>query len=154
MRKVRHGTARIELMMTPMIDVVFQLLIFFMLMPSFGTTEGYLPTNLPDVGPGPQEVRPPPSNELRIDLWHVEADRQLVSGAVTISLNRERLSDYRELRAKLRLACEGLAARNVNMDKVPVLIAPDMTVWHKHVVAAFDAAIDAGYRDIRFTVPQ
>jgi biopolymer transport protein ExbD len=36
----------------------------------------------------------------------------------------------------------------------PLIIAFDQAVEHRHVVAAFDAAVAAGFKDIRFTVPK
>ena len=47
--------SRMPLPMTGMIDCVFQLLIFFMLMPSYAAVEGYLTTNLP-TDPGPRDL--------------------------------------------------------------------------------------------------
>jgi len=35
------------LQMAPMIDIVFNLVVFFVLMPSFEAGDGFLPTNLP-----------------------------------------------------------------------------------------------------------
>ncbi len=52
--------------MTPMIDVVFQLLIFFMLTMQFKEVEGKLLSQLPKIGPGPGEA--PPREELRIAI--------------------------------------------------------------------------------------
>ena len=49
---------------------------------------------------------------------------------------------------------EASGAGEEKLKKFPVLISPDMVVWHKHVVAAFDGAIDAGFKNIQFTVPK
>jgi biopolymer transport protein ExbD len=52
--------------MTPMIDIVFQLLIFFMLTMQFQEVEGKLLSQLPKVGT--QSTPAPPREELRIVL--------------------------------------------------------------------------------------
>lgn len=155
-KKQKRYASHVELNMVPMIDVVFQLLIFLMVMPSSGDTEGYLPTNLPE-GLGQQAAAVVPNkNEFRIDLLHVEP-YDTNKGEVIIRLNGEQLGSNGDLRNKLRAAHQVLAGSGVDaekMDKIPVLISPDMGVWHKHVVAAFDSAVDAGFKNIQFTVPK
>ena len=145
----KRGRGRMELQMTPLIDIVFNLVIFFILMPSFQSTEGYLPTNLPGGGSSPIDW-PPPKPALRVNLRHVEpwAEHR---DEVRIVLNSEELPGYGALRGRLRGARRSL--RDSPM-QAAVVIAPDQVVQHKHVVAAFDAAIDAGFKDIRFTVPK
>lgn len=142
----KRGRGRMELQMTPMIDIVFNLVIFFILMPSFQSTEGYLPTNLPAGG----HTGPEPLPALRIDLRHVEPWAEHRDEA-RIVLNSEELPGYGALRGRLREARRNL--RDSPM-QAAVVIAPDRVVQHKHVVAAFDAAIDAGFKNIRFTVPK
>jgi biopolymer transport protein ExbD len=149
--KHRRGVKRVELAMTPMIDIVFNLVIFFLLMPSFEAAEGYLPTNLPNTMG--DDLSAPSPDGIRIDLEHVERGRNSASQA-RVYLNRELVGDVATLRARLRETGRRLSASNASGKKPPVTIAPDMAVWHKHVVAAFDAAIDAGFTDIRFTPPQ
>ena len=147
----KRGRGRMELQMTPMIDIVFNLVIFFILMPSFQSTEGYLPTNLPGGGQiGPE---PAPGQVLRVNLRHVEpwAEHR---DEVRIVLNSEELPGYGALRERLREARRSLRGSPVQAPVAAVVIAPDQVVQHKHVVAAFDAAIDAGFKDIRFTVPK
>ena len=147
----KRGRGRIELQMTPMIDIVFNLVIFFILMPSFQSTEGYLPTNLP--GGGRTGPEPPQRPAHRVDLRHVEpwAEHR---DEVRIVLNSEELPGYGALRERLRAARRSLWGSPRQAAVAAVVIAPDQAVWHKHVVAAFDAAIDAGFKDIRFTVPK
>jgi biopolymer transport protein ExbD len=55
--------------MTPMIDVIFQLLIFFLLTLKFSTQEGKMLSHLPkDKGLAPSDVVNPEINEVRIAL--------------------------------------------------------------------------------------
>jgi len=53
----------------------------------------------------------------------------------------------------LRTALEGFQSRGIAPDH-PVLIAPQMSVKHKWVVKAFDAAILARFTNIHFAVPR
>ncbi len=47
LRRRRQATRRMQLQMVPMIDVVFLLLIFFLLSANFRSKEGFLPAELP-----------------------------------------------------------------------------------------------------------
>ena len=139
--------------MTPMIDVTFNLLIFFILTPSFDQTEGYLTTNLPKSSgpnPGPQvtEVR------LKVELFDVSQDGQYVDGAknefcsITFNETQNLGANFDALRAALEeKRAAGLAATT------PILISPTMACRHKWVVRAFDAAVAARYTNIQFSVP-
>ena len=58
--------------MTPMIDVVFQLLVFFLVSMKFKTLDMKIQANLPkDVGPSPEIVVPKPEVKLVARLDHV-----------------------------------------------------------------------------------
>jgi len=124
-------------------------------MPSFGSKEGYLPTNLPDTL-GQQRAAMRPEDTIRIDLLHVEPWTEATKGQVIIQLNREELPSFAHLRVRLRQARDRLLAGGGEelVKKQAILISPDMVVWHKHVVAAFDSAIDTGFKNIQFTVPK
>ena len=170
-RKAQGG--KIEFMMTPMIDIVFQLIIFFMLMPT-QLAEGYLPTNLPnDLGVEQQTMVPPTG--IRIELQHVESQESAASTAwdpnwgaeVRVLLNQEEVAaentnpnapdqkvSFGKLRQLLKDKYDILKGSGADLDKLPVIIQPDRVVWHKHVVAAFDAAVDAGFKNIQFNVPR
>ena len=159
--KTRRGQRgeKIEFNMTPMIDIVFNLIIFFMLMPSFEAKEGYLPTNLPSTT-GVQDKQRIDENSIRIDLQHVEPYEDVANRKeCIIFINRDEIKDNAALRQRLREARDRIMGSGgekamETLKKVPVTISPDMVIWQKHVVAAFDAAIDAGFVNIRFTVPQ
>jgi len=148
----RRGRGKPELCMTPMIDIVVNLVIFFLLMPSFEATEGYLPTNLPDTdgGDGPSTEQTEP---VRIDLGEADSAPGDPAG-VCIMLNREPLRGVGELRSALKAAWHRSVALENRPERTPVLIAPGGTVRHNHVVAAFDAAVDAGFERSQFAAPR
>jgi biopolymer transport protein ExbD len=132
--------------MTPMIDIVFLLLIFFLLSPTADAGRGYLTTNLPRTGPN---ARPGIVDDRRAVLIELAAPGPN-SGDVTIVLNRGRVfgRNFEGLLAALQdLRATGLAADQ------PVRIAPEGACRHKWVVRAFDVAVAARFTDIRFAVP-
>ena len=138
--------AKLQPPMTPMIDCIFQLLIFFMLMPTFQSREGYLTTNLPkDQGPNPTTQTN--MERLKIELL----DEGNEGEGVSIILNdTQSLGDNFE---NLRAALEGYRAQGLQPTH-PILISPTMAVRHKFVVRAFDAAVTARFTNIHFAVPR
>ena len=131
--------------MTPMIDCIFQLLLFFVLTPTLMANEAFLTTNLPDAGSG-GDPRPGIPEAVRVALAAAGPRGE----DVTILLNgTESLGDnFRGLQAAL----EGYRAQGLGADH-PVLIAPDAGVRHRWVVRAMDAAVGARFANIQFAVP-
>jgi biopolymer transport protein ExbD len=128
-----------------MIDCVFQLLLFFLLTPAFAANEGYLTTNLPQVGG--RDPRPGPHPEaVRVVL---EASGPRGENVTIVLKGIESLGDnFQGLQAALEAyRAQGLAADH------PVLIAPDAGVRHRWVVRAMDAAVGARFTNIQFAVP-
>ncbi len=142
----KRESVKIQPPMTPMIDCIFQLLLFFMLMPSSAGREGYLTTNLPkDQGPNPGIQGN--MERLKIELL----DEGNEGEGVSIILNdTQSLGDNF---AGLRAALEGYRAQGLQPTH-PILISPTMAVRHKFVVRAFDAAVTARFTSIHFAVPR
>ena len=142
-RKREKG--KLEPPMTPMIDIIFQLLIFFLLTPTFQAHEGYLTTNLPKTGPVAREQPPIPAR-IKIGLEDTYGPDEIV-----IVLNDTQVlgNNFDTLKAMLR----DYQGRGIAPDH-PVLIAPEMSIKHKWVVKAFDVAILARFTNIHFAVPQ
>ena len=137
---------KIQPPMTPMIDIIFQLLIFFLLTPTFQSHEGYLTTNLPrDQGPNP--TRQENMERIKIELLDEGNEGEGVS---IILGDTQNLGDnFEGLFAALKdKRDKGLQASH------PILIAPTMAVRHKFVVRAFDAAVTARFTNIHFAVPR
>ncbi len=142
----RSGPPKMQPPMTPMIDCIFQLLLFFVLTPALMANEAYLTTNLPQVGPGEWPPSPGIPEPVRVALGAAGPRDE----NVTIVLNGiESLGDnFQGLQAALEAyRARGLAAGH------PVLIAPDAGVRHKWVVRAMDAAVGARFSSIQFAVP-
>jgi len=144
--RARKAT-RMQLPMTPMIDCVFNLLIFFLLTPSLARAEGYLTTNLPlETGPNNREVRPIINVAVRIEL----IDEGPRGEDVSIVLNDSQSlgSNFGALGAALRQEREAGLAANAR-----VLIAPTMRCHHKWVVKAIDEVVAARFGNVCFSVP-
>jgi biopolymer transport protein ExbD len=101
-----------ELNMTPMIDVVFQLLIFFMLTMKFSEVEGKLLTTLPREK-GTASTPPPPTLELSEIRIVVCADSRRECGGVERHLTDKGAHEIRSIR-KDATVCE------VVVEQVPI----------------------------------
>ncbi len=127
-----------ELKMTPMIDVIFLLLIFFVCTANFQALEGLLPTNMSLPGSMAAEVvLPDPENldtatvVLRYEagpLWQIEGN-QCAS-----------LADVRAVLQKLR---------EVQAD-LPIIIDSHDNVPVEHVIDVYDACRAVGLTRIQF----
>ena len=120
--------------MTPMIDVVFLLIIFFLVSSHLARREARLELPLPTASPG-QEKTDAPAGRLTIN---VRADGQLLLGALPITPN--------ELRA--RLSTE-VASREGDLR---VRLRGDRDAPYAAIEPALAACADAGVADLGFGV--
>jgi len=132
----------IKMEFTPMIDVVFLLLIFFMCTLKFKTLEGKLATYLPtDKGLNTHFEQLEPIEKIRIKLSLRGADCLCYINGIAIGvLPGSETRVYERIR-KLKAASE----------KSPAEIDPDPRVPHKHVVAIVDECMRAKLAEITFT---
>lgn len=128
----RRRNAAVEVNITPLIDVVFLLLIFFMVSTTF-TKESRLQITLPTADAERGEA-PPESIEITIDREGGYA----INGIALINRRRDTL--VRGLRE--------LAAGN---REVPVTITADARTAHQAVVTAMEAAGKAGFSHLNIT---
>jgi biopolymer transport protein ExbD len=145
--------------MTPMIDVTFLLLIFFMLTIQFRTLEGLLAAHLPrGVGGAPTEAEPRDEVRIRIDVLQEGTPVDAITSTswdgarpfrygpdrrVRWSVGPWSTTDARELALHLREAHRSLAEHEVVVD------ARARTIYSE-VVTAVDAARAAGWERIGF----
>ena len=157
-----------EMQMTPMIDVVFLLLIFFMCTLKFKTLEGKLSAYLPaDVGVNPFDADPiekveilvrvtSPGNKLRPDGTKYtnddEAQRKRFiyddSRELEYSVGPRKIRDIEELARRLLEIHEDRVA--MGQSEVPVSIDPRLGTVYSDIVKVLDAAIEANFKDITF----
>ncbi len=135
----RSGRPRkpIELMMTPMIDVIFLLLVFFLTTSSFQIVEQLLPSAVAEVSSPAGSAAQPPPVPTQDAIDQIVIKLKLVGPRAVANLNGTDLPNFVELRERL------LAISRVRAD-VPVIIDPAGEVHAKDVVVAYDWARQAG----------
>jgi biopolymer transport protein ExbD len=143
-RKTRgKGQVRMQPPLTPMIDVTFQLLLFFLLTCEFRESEGNIPGTLPAKGNIVlQQRQTPPPDPIRIRL-RPSADRAAahyeMTGVPVVINSPAELYGYLKQRQE-----------QVGSDEVPVVILPAEDVPWEFVVEAFNQAVRARFLKIGF----
>ncbi|MBL6721784.1 MAG: biopolymer transporter ExbD [Planctomycetes bacterium] len=168
------ASEEVEMEMTPMIDVTFLLLIFFMCTLKFKTLEGKLSAYLPkDVGVNSSSAEPiekveilvrvrqegaklnvegrpydDPTGEKRF-VWN--RDPKLGSARVMeYSVLNKKTNDLAELTQILTRVHDQRQATMKDGKKVPATIDPRSGSVYSDVVPVLDAAVAAGFTDITF----
>ena len=139
-----------QLNITSMLDVTFQLLIFFILTANFAVDEGVLPADLPaGTPPVPTESTPPPDEPITIKVNSLGED------GATLWVKNESIpnGDFQELYTKLQSWRFDPKTNPQGYYKAdnPIIIAPSQTVKWTHVVNAFNAVIRAKYTNVSFS---
>lgn len=122
--------AQLEVNLTSLIDVVFLLLIFFMVSTSF-TKQSQIAIRLPEAA----STAIIEENPQRIEIMITETGTFLVNG-------RELINNRPET---LRNALQKVSAGG---DKMPMTISADANARHQHVVTAMDVAGRLGFTQI------
>ena len=139
----KNRTRVMTVNMTPMIDVVFNLLIYFVLTASFAAPEGLFESKMPR-SHGLQPDRQVPISPLRVRI------DQSASLGSTVGLQVEGFSpnpsNFQEL-ADLLKQVQKVGGYS---EKTPVIIAPKDEVPWDAVVNAYNAAVRAAYSNINF----
>ncbi len=139
----KHGSTAIQPPLTPMIDIVFQLLLFFLLACQFRADEGQIAANLPDIsGPPPSVVSVDP-----IDITLRATGSDNLGVLITVQHTDVPLTTAEELYGYLMQMKQ---RHGRNADEVPVTIKPLGNVRWMHVVNAFNQAIRADYKKVGF----
>ncbi len=125
--------------LTPMIDVTFQLLLFFLLTMTFRQAEGIIPGSLPRQGAVGQETEVP-LEKITISV-RPQGDAALfeVGGIEVGTSSPEQL--YQQLVGKREA---------IGSTKPPVEIRPSGDVAWAHVVNAYNQALRAKFENIGF----
>jgi biopolymer transport protein ExbD len=151
-RQANRGVLAMSLNLTPMIDLVFLLLFFFMSTSRFGSLEGMLPAQLPTVQAAAPSIEIP-LTPIRVRI----ADNTGIDGSeeskpvITIDRLHESPVAPAELVNTLRHIRENEPGFDHN---TPVhLIANDQTAWD-FVVNAYNAAMAAEFDRIYFVESQ
>ena len=132
-RRQRREAVGINL--TPLIDVVFLLLIFFMVSTTF-TRETQLSIDLPEASGQPQE-----ETDQRIEI--------LIDEGGSYRVNGQSLVD-----ARLRTLQAAIYKISAGDTTLPMIITADAQATHESVVRAMDAAGQMGFVHLSITTRQ
>ena len=132
MRFARRVRQEVEVNLTPLIDVVFLLLIFFMVSTTF-TKETHLAIDLPEATGEPARVA-----EKQVEVS--------ITRSGDFSINEVALikSDLESLKIAIEKVSRGDTA-------IPMIITADASTPHQAVVTAMDAAGQLGFVQLSIT---
>lgn len=129
-KRIHHEIPKNDgLNITPLIDVVFQLLIFFMVASSL-VKPNQIELNLPESTSGTKAA----------DQQTIVVTYRITGGAAQITLNTEPIADI----GKLGDALRGIQTP-ADAPQPPVDVYIDQAVPYQNVIAVIDAMRDAGY---------
>jgi biopolymer transport protein ExbD len=131
----RQNKEMVEVNLTPLIDVVFLLLIFFMVSTTF-TKENHLSIDLPEASAEQQVVA---GNRLEI----------IITASGSYSINNKNLVNN-----QLDTLKRGLVKAANGEKGLPVTITADANTPHQAVVRAMDAAGQTGFVNLSITTRQ
>lgn len=139
--------------LTPMIDVVFQLLIYFLLATNFALGEQVFRLDLPDRSGSSAEIDPFELSEepLRIRVDSTGPDGTSIS--ITIEGPFPQPESLGQLEQFLKESRTG-SGSGIFLEDHPVDIVPTPTTRWEHVVDVFNAAVRAGYTKVQFASPE
>lgn len=132
MKFARRGRAEVEVNLTPLIDVVFLLLIFFMVSTTF-TKETHLSIDLPEASGDPARTAPE-----QIEISITEQGDIAVDDTALVNNSLE------TLKSALKKVSEG-------DNTMPLIITADASTPHQSVVNAMDAAGQLGFIQLSIT---
>lgn len=150
-RRKKEGLRPVKMTvnLTSMIDVIFQLLIYFIVTAQFTIGEGVLTAKLPQ-GPGkPRPDTTPPDKPLNIIVQSAGADGIGYRLSIGGLADPESFKQLSHALSQLQYAPERSLNGPYKPDN-PVIIKPDGNVRWQHVVNTFNAAIKARYSNIQF----
>ena len=135
----RHGEEEIQLQMTPMIDVVFQLLIFFIMTFKIVAPEGDFPITMPLAAPSPGIPDPTQSPPITITMRSDSSGRltNMQFGLVDLG------TDFEALRIKVRETVGDDAGPGSGGEPPEVTLKCDYDLHYRYTMAAITRV--AGY---------
>ncbi|MDP7070776.1 MAG: biopolymer transporter ExbD [Phycisphaerales bacterium] len=147
-REARRAGGGLVLNMAPLIDVVFLLLMYFMVATDFSPAEEVFRLDLPASVVGSQPDPPDPldllEEPLRVRLTAAgssgQAVRVQVEGPWDVTPSIKGLGDF--------LAGSVIPQGTLLVAEHPIIIDPTPSVSWEHVVAAFNAAVAAGCTNV------
>ena len=136
---IRTGNKNINfsVRMTPLIDVIFLLMIFFIMTIRFVEPEGVLENRLPEkAGQGITDQK----NDWEVVRIKIKLVRE--GNQFKIYLQERVLNSYEDLLSYLELL----------PDKILIVIEPELTVPYKYVIGIYNTCLKSEKTNIVFTV--
>ena len=133
----KHWRRRYAISMTPLIDVIFLLMIFFLMTINFQKPEGVLDNRLPQLGRRSSEE---PTKDWETVKLRIQLTRE--GSELRIHLQERVLSNYEDLGHYL--------------DQLPpdilIIVEPEDDVPYKHVIGVYNACLKSNKREIVFSI--
>ena len=155
-RRARGAGTALRTNLTPMIDVVFLLLIFYMATTRWATDERVIAMDLERrsaeaARDGSEAPRPlPPRDPFKLDDESLRLE-VASDGSVRAGSPIGRTLRMEELRALLARECRGIGSPSGMFEPAfPIVVAPAEDAPWEAAVAVLDAATAAGYRNVGF----
>lgn len=142
----RENSRRPDVMMTPMIDVVFLLLVFFLATASFDRVEQILPSGAVESAQQPTAGgTATPTEPQASDVDEIVIRLAVTTGpAFDLFLNDQKLSTVDELLSRLASLIK------IRQD-VPVIIDPDHEIPTERVIDIYDQVRSVGFTSLYLT---
>ena len=139
----KGGETDIDSAMTPMIDVVFLLLVFFVWTASFQIVEHILPSEMSaEMGSDPIEnVDPPPEDDFEDIVVRIGWS----GDAASYQINNQPVASLEAVQTQLA------AISDIQVD-APVILHPEPLVPLGFVIETYDIAKMAGFEKVSFAV--
>ena len=131
--------------MVPMIDVTFNLLVFFVVAGSGVSAEKLLSANLPAQGAIQSDVVVPKSDPWLVEVWLKL--RSATNGSLIVDMNGTDYTDVARLKEQLKALAE-IDRKN------PIILDVTPTVPIGQMVSVYDACRQAGFSSISFAAKQ
>ncbi len=140
----------LDVTMTPMIDVVFLLLIFFVCTASFQIIENVLPSNI--------VAEAGNSSEVEIDPQETDLERIVIQGQWRESqsvwlVNQQPYGSLADVRAVLATLRRQMQSLGTDVSELPVILDIEGAVPLGHVIDVYDLCRLEHYRKIQFAAP-
>lgn len=132
MKFARRTRQEVDVNLTPLIDVVFLLLIFFMVSTTF-TRETQLSIDLPEA-----DGETSRGADTQIELSITRAGDYAINGVALLNRDRDTLSN-------------GLTKVSEGNSKIPLIITADSATPHQSVVTVLDVAGQLGFTRLSIT---
>ena len=149
-RALRPRKTVIGLRMAPMIDIIFLLLIFFLVAAKWRPKEDFLPLQLATAGPGPAPVVKPEPLIIQIAQQDTGCRVQIGSSQTVEIASQNPEAGLAEMMTKTRRCL--LDQKRYASDPVEIICAPDVK-W-ENLARIYNILIGMGLTDITFRMTE